>query len=63
VCTEYEVPGKELGGNLLMMYETRDYILYREEALRHDPAEGAGIAEYIQKVRVKIGNNVFSGLD
>jgi len=45
------------------MYETRDYILYRERALRDEPAEGAGIAQYFQQVRMKIGNNVFAGLD
>ena len=31
--------------------------------MRHQPAEVAGIAEYFQKVAVKIGNNVFAGLD
>jgi len=58
-----EVLCKELGGNLLKMYETRNYILYTEKAFRHEPAEVAGIAEYFQQVGVKIGNNVFSGLD
>jgi len=45
------------------MNETRDYMLYREKALRHDPAEAAGIAQYFQPLGVKIRNNVFSGLD
>jgi len=45
------------------MYETRDYMLYREKALRHELAEAAGIAEYFQRLGVKIGNNVFTGLD
>ena len=45
------------------MYETRDYMLYREKALRHEPAEAACIAEYFQRLGVKIGNNVFTGLD
>jgi len=31
--------------------------------LRHDPAEAAGIAEYLQGLCVKIGNNIFIGLD
>jgi len=62
-CPKCEVPCKELSGNPLKMYETRDNILYREKALRHEPAEVAGIAEYFQQVGMKIGNNVFSGLD
>jgi len=62
-CPKCEVPCKELGGNPLKMYETRDYILYSEKALRHDPAEVAGIAEYFHQVDMKIGNNVFAGLD
>ena len=44
-CPKGEVPFKEVGGNPLKMYETRDYIPYREKALRHEPAEVAGIAE------------------
>jgi len=62
-CPKCEVPCKELGGNPLKMYETRDYILYREKALRHELAEVAGIAEYFQQVGVEIGNNVLAGLD
>ena len=62
-CPKCQVPCKEVGGNPLKMYETRDYILYRETALRHEPAEVAGIAEYFQQVGVKIGNNVFAELD
>jgi len=45
------------------MYETRDYMLYREKALRHEPAEAASIAEYFQRLGVKIGNNVFTRVD
>jgi len=45
------------------MNETRDYMLYREKALRHEPAEAASIAEYFQRLGVKIGNDVFTGLD
>ena len=51
------------GGDLLRLYETSDYKLCREKALRHEPAEAAGIAEYFQQLGVKIGNNVFTGLD
>jgi len=36
---------------------------YREKALRHEPAQAARIAEYFQQLGVKIGNNVFIGLD
>jgi len=36
---------------------------YRAKALRHELAEAAGIAEYFQRLGVKIGNNVFIGLD
>jgi len=42
-CSKCEVPCKELVGNPLKMYETRDYILYREKPWRHKPAEVAGI--------------------
>jgi len=45
------------------MYETRDYILYREKALRYEPAEAASIAEYFQRLGVKIGNKVFTRLN
>ena len=38
-------------------------MLYGEKALRHEPAEVAGIAEYFQQLGVKIENNVFTGLD
>ena len=44
-CPKCEVPCEELGGDPRRMYETRDYILYREKALSHEPAEAAGIAE------------------
>ena len=36
---------KEPSGNPRRMYESCDYMLYREKALRHEPAEVAGIAE------------------
>jgi len=62
-CPKCEVPCEELGGDPWRMYETRDYMLYREKALRHEPAEAAVIAEYLQRLGVKIGNNVFTGLD
>jgi len=60
-----EVPCEELDGDLWWMYETRDYMLCREKAfkLRHELAKAAGIAEYFQRLGVKIGNNVFTGLD
>ena len=38
-------------------------MLYREKALRHEPAEAAVIAEYFQRLGMTIGNNVFTGLD
>jgi len=62
-CPKCEVPCKELGGNPLKMYPTRDYILYREKALRHELAEVAGIAEYFQQMGVKKRNNAFAGLN
>jgi len=58
-----EVPCEELGGDRRRMYETRDYMLYREKALRHEPAEAAGIGQYFQQLGVKIGSNVFTRLD
>ena len=45
------------------IYETRDYMRYREKSVRHEPAEPAGIAESVPQLGVKIGNNVFIGLD
>jgi len=63
LCPKCEVPCEELGGDPRWMYETRHYVLYREKALRHEPAEEASIAEYFERLGVKIGNNVFSGLD
>ena len=62
-CSKCEVPCQELGRDPQRMYETHDYMLYREKALRHEPAEVAGIAEYFQRLRLKIGNNVFTTLD
>jgi len=62
-CPKCEVPCEELGGDPRRMYETPDYMVYREKALRHLPAEAAGIAEYFQRLGVKIGNNLFMGLD
>jgi len=38
-------------------------MLYRGKALRHEPAEAACLAEYFQRLGVKIGTNVFTGLD
>jgi len=31
-------------------------MLYREKALRHEPAEAAVIAEYLLRLGMKIGN-------
>jgi len=62
-CPKCEVPCEELGGDPRRMYETRDYMAYREKGLRHEPAEAGGIAEYFPRLGVKIGNNVFTGLD
>jgi len=62
-CPKCEVLCEELGEDPRWMYETRDYMLYREKALRHEPAEAAGIAEYFQRLGVNIENNVFTGLD
>jgi len=61
-CPKCEVPCEELGGDPRRIYETRDYLPYREKALRHEPAEAAGIAECFQRLSVKIRNNVFIGL-
>jgi len=63
LCPKCEILCKKLGGNALKMYETRDYILYREKALRHEPTEVAGIAEYFHQVGVKIANNVLARLN
>jgi len=62
-CPKCEVRCEELGGDPRRMYETRDYMRYREKALRHQPAEAAGIAEYFQPLGLKIRNNVCTGLD
>jgi len=62
-CPKCEVPCEELRGDPRRIYDTRDYMRYREQALRHEPAEAAGIAQYFQRLGVKIGNNVFIGLD
>jgi len=62
-CPKCEVPCAELGGDSRQMYETRNYMLYREKALRLEPAEAAGSGEYFQQLGMKIGNNVFTGLD
>jgi len=61
-CPKFEVPCEERGGDPRRMYETCDYMLYREKALRDEPAEAAGIAEYFQQLGVKSGKNVFTGL-
>ena len=58
-----EVLFEELGRDRQQMNETRDYMPYREKALRHEPAEAAGIAEYFLRFGVTIGNNVFTRLD
>src|SRR5437588_1995117 len=58
-----EVLCKELGKNPLRMYATCDYVLYGEKASRYEPTEVTSIAEYFQQVGVKMGNNVFTGLD
>jgi len=62
-CPKCEVPCEELGGDPRQIYETRDYVRYREKALRHEPAEAAGMAEYFQGLGVKIRKNVFIGPD
>jgi len=62
-CPKCAVACDVLSGNLRQMYETCDYMLYREKALRHELAEAAGISEYFQRFCVKIGNNVFTGVD
>ena len=53
-CPKWEVPCEELRGDPRRMYEIRHYMLYREKPLRHEPAEAASIAEYFQRLRVKI---------
>jgi len=62
-CSKCEVQGEELGGDPRRIYGTCDYMRYREKALRHEPTEAAGLAEYFQWLGVKIGNNVFIGLE
>jgi len=62
-CPKCEVPCEELSGDPRWMFETHDYMLYREKALRHELAEAAGITEYLQPLGEKIGNNRFTGLD
>jgi len=62
-CPKCEVPCKEHDGDPPPMNQTCDYMLYREKALMYEPPEAAGIAEYFQRLGVKIGNNVFTGLN
>jgi len=62
-CPKGEVPCEELRGNPWLMYETRNYMRYREKGSRPDPAEAAGIGEYIQKLGMKIRSNLLTGLD
>jgi len=62
-CPKCEVPCEELGGDPRRIYETLDYMRYREKAVWHEPAEAAGIAEYFLWLGVKIENTVFIGLD
>ena len=45
------------------MYAIHDYVLYGEKASRHEPTEAASIGEYFRQVGVKMGNNIFTGLD
>ena len=45
------------------MFEVRDYTRYREKAFEPEPGEAAAIAQYFQQVGMKIGCNVFTGLD
>jgi len=62
-CPKCEVPCEELSGDPRRIYETYNYMRYREKALWHVPAQVAGIAEYFKRLGIKIGNNVFIGLD
>jgi len=62
-CPKCEVPCEDLGGDPRWIYATQDTMRYREKALRHEPAEAAGIAEYFQRLGLKIGNNLSIGLD
>ena len=62
-CPKCEVPCEELGGHPWRIYETSDYMRYREKALRDAPAEAAGIAEYFQWLGVQMRNNLFIGQD
>ena len=61
-CTRCD-PHNGHGRDLQWMYETRDYILYREKALRYKPVQAASIEKYFQRLGVKIRNNLFSELD
>jgi len=61
-CPKCEVLWEEFGRDPRRIYETCDYLRYRGKALRHEPAEAAGIAQYFQPL-VKIGNNIFIGLN
>ena len=45
-CLKCDVPCEELGGDPRRMYQTRDYMLYRDKALKQEPAVAAGIEEY-----------------
>ena len=58
-----EVPHNRLSMDPQQMYETRDYILYTEKALMHEPAEASGIEQYFQRLGVKIVHNLFGGLE
>jgi len=59
-CPKCEALCKEFGKNPLKMDETRDDILYREKALRHEPAEVTGIAEQFHQVGFKLCYNPLS---
>jgi len=53
-CPKCQVQCEELGGDERRMYETHDYMLYREKAFRHEPAKAASIAKYLPRLGVKI---------
>jgi len=63
LCPKCEVLCEEFGWNPPRIYETRDYMRYREKVLRHELAEAASIAAYFLPLGFKIRNNVFIGLD
>jgi len=62
-CPKCEVPCADISRDSLRMYPTPDYMLYRVKALRPQRAKVVYISEYLLQLRVKIGNNGFTGLD